>query len=148
MSKPTECIMPDCPNKLQARGLCRTHLRHLYESSDLDVQKVVEEHERSKQLEVEYDWDYLTEDQRSAIERGVRDACWDTYGLQGCDLEDMLQEAWIWAASHKTEVQGARSMVILRRHMKRRAIELHKTQWSEDRELDYFEDFLREGEDR
>ena len=146
--KPTKCIMPDCPNVPGSRALCSTHQRHLYEKSDLRVLEVVREHEQEKARKVEYDWDYLTEDQRSAIEHGVKDAYWDTYGLQSYDLEDMLQEAWIWAACHKSEVQSIRSMVILRRHIRRRAVEIHKTQWGEDRELDYFEDFLREGEDR
>lgn len=147
MSKPTECIMPDCPNKPDSRSLCSTHKRHLYDHGNPEVQRLVEEREREELLAAEFDWDYLSEDQRTAIEQGVRDAYWDTYGLQERDLEDMLQEAWIRAASHKAEVQKIKTFVMLRQQSKRWAIEANKTAWNNERQMDYFEDLLPRDEE-
>lgn len=148
MSKPTECIMPECANKPARRGLCWTHYEHLTEHASIAVQRVVEEHERQADLATEFDWDYLTEDQRSAIERGVKDAYWENSDLQGCDLENMLQEAWIRAASHKVEVQKIKTFTLLRQQAKRWAIEANVTGWTSDRRVDYLEDLLsRDKED-
>ena len=147
MSKPTECIMPDCPNKPARRELCWTHYEHLTEFASVEVQRVVEEREREALLAIEFDWDYLTEDQCSAIERGVRDAYWENSDLQECDLENMLQEAWIRAASHKAEVQKIKTFTMLRQQSKRWAIEANKTAWNNERRVDYFEDFLPRDEE-
>ena len=147
MSKPTECIMPDCPNKPKSRGLCGTHERHLYDHGNPEVQRLVEEREREELLAAGFDWDYLTEDQRSAIERGVRDAYWENSDLQIYDLENMLQEAWIRAASHKAEVQKIKTFTLLRQQSKRWAIEANKTAWNNERQVDYFEDFLPRDEE-
>lgn len=148
MSKPTECIMPECANKPARRGLCWTHYEHLTEHASIAVQRVVEEHERQADLATEFDWDYLTEDQRSAIERGVKDAYWGNSDLQESDLENMLQEAWIRAASHKVEVQKIKTFTLLRQQAKRWAIEANVTGWTSDRRVDYLEDLLsRDKED-
>lgn len=147
MSKPTECIMPECPNKPLSRGLCGTHQKHLYLHGGVEVQRVVEEHERQADLASELDWDYLTEDQCSAIERGVRDAYWENGRLQEYDLENMLQDAWIWAASHKAEVQRIETLAILRQKAKHRAIESNVTSWNAGRQVDYLEDLLALRED-
>lgn len=148
MSKPTECIMPECANKPARRGLCWTHYEHLTEHASITVQRVVEEAERQADLATEFDWDYLTEDQRSAIERGVKDAYWENSDLQESDLENMLQEAWIRAASHKAEVQKIKTFTLLRQQAKRWAIEANVTGWTSDRRVDYLEDLLsRDKED-
>lgn len=147
MSKPTECIMPDCPNKPARRELCWTHYEHLTEFASIEVQRVVEEREREKALAAEFDWDYLTEDQRTAIERGVRDAYWANGNLQEYDLENMLQEAWIWAASHKAEVQRIETFTLLRERARSRAVEANRAGWARESAVDYFEDLLSRDEE-
>ena len=147
--KPTECIMPQCANKPARRELCWTHYEHLTEFASIEVQRVVEEREREREkaMAAKLDWDYLTEDQRSAIERGVRDAYWENSDLQIYDLENMLQEAWIRAASHKAEVQKIKTFTLLRLQAKRWAIEANKTAWNNERQMDYFEDLLSRDEE-
>lgn len=141
--KPTECIMPGCSNIPRTRGLCSTHRENLYVHASVEVQRVVEEHERQNDIAGGWDWDYLTEDQRSAIERGVRDAYWENGRLQESDLDNMLQDAWIWAASHKAEVQKIRAVSILRRKVKHRIVEANLTSWKAEKDLDYLEDYVR-----
>lgn len=138
----TECIMPECGNKPARRGVCWTHYEHLTEHGSVEVQRVVEERDRERDLAVEFDWEYLDDDQRSAIERGVRDAYWENGTLQEYDLENMLQEAWIWAASHKAEVLKINTFTLLRERARSRAVESHRTGWSNESAVDYFEDFL------
>ena len=150
MSSPSaqpECIMPECQNNPVRRRLCWTHYEHLNEHASIAVQRVVEEHERQARLAVEFDWDYLTEDQCRAIEMGVRDAYWENSDLQECDLENMLQEAWIWAASHKAEVQRINTFTTLRLKVKHRAVEANVTAWTADRQMDYFEGLLPRNEE-
>ena len=142
-----ECIMPECQNNPVRRGLCWTHYEHLNEHASIAVQRVVEEHERQARLAVEMDWDYLDEDQRRAIEMGVRDAYWENSDLQECDLENMLQEAWIRAAGHKAEVQKIKTFTMLRQQAKRWAVEANVTAWTADRQMDYFEDLLPRNEE-
>lgn len=147
MSKPTECIMPECGNAPRSRGLCSTHREHLYVHGSLEVQRVVEEHERQADLATEFDWGYLTEDQRSAIERGVKDAYWENGGLQEYDLENMLQDAWIWAASHKAEVQRIETFTLLRERARSRAVKANRTSWAAEANVDHLEDLLAQRED-
>lgn len=150
MSSPSaqpECIMPECQNKPARRGLCWTHYEHLNEHASIAVQRVVEEHERQADLAAEFDWDYLTEDQRSAIERGVRDAYWENGRLQEYDLENMLQDAWIWAASHKAEVQRIETFTLLRERTRSRAVESNRAGWASEASMDYLEDILADRED-
>lgn len=143
----TECVMPECGNERHARGICQTHKRNLHEHGSLEVQRAVEEHERQAGLAVEFDWEYLTEDQSAAIRRGVRDAYWENGTLQEYDLENMLQEAWIWAASHKAEVLKINTFTLLRERARSRAVESHRTGWSNESAVDYFEDFLPRDEE-
>ena len=149
MSKPTECIMPECANKPARRGLCWTHYEHLTEHASITVQRVVEEAERqiTKGIAAKLDWDYLTEDQRSAIERGVRDAYWENGRLQEYDLENMLQDAWIWAASHKAEVQRLETFTLLRERARSRTVEANRTSWAAEANVDHLEDLLAQRED-
>lgn len=147
MSKLAECIMPDCSNKPKARGLCGTHQEHLYVHGSVEVQRVVEERERELSLASGLDWDYLTEDQRSAIERGVKDAYWANGSLQPHDLDNLLQEAWIWAASHKAEVQRIETFTLLRERARSRAVEANRAGWAQEAALDYFEDLLSRDEE-
>lgn len=150
MSSPSaqpECIMPDCRNRPRTRGVCSTHREHLYVRGSVEVQRVVEEHERQAAASVEMDWDYLTEDQCTAIRRGVEDAYWENSDLQRYDFEDMLQEAWIRAAGHKAEVQKIKTFTMLRQQAKRWATQANVTDWNNNRQVDYFEDFLPREED-
>lgn len=150
MSSPSaqpECIMPECHNQPRTRGVCSTHRDHLYVHGSVEVQRAVEEHERQASLAAEMDWDYLDEDQRRAIEMGVRDAYWENSDLQECDLENMLQEAWIRAAGHKAEVQKIKTFTMLRQQAKRWAVEANVTAWTADRQMDYFEDLLPRNEE-
>lgn len=147
MSKQTECIIPDCTNIPRTRGVCSTHREHLYEHGSVEVQRAVEEREHEQFLATETDWEYLTGEQRYAIERGVKDAYWENGTLQERDLENMLQEAWIWAATHKTEVLRIEKVSLLRERARSRSVDVHRTGWTEAQGMDYFEDFLRTDEE-
>lgn len=138
MSSPSVCEFPGCEGNLEARGLCRTHRRDLEEEGSLEVQAFVDERERQADIALagELDWEYLTDAQAKAIERGVDDAYYDnTSHLNWHDWQNLKQEMTIWAAGHRAEVQKFTSMRKLREHIKRRSIELHKTQWTGDRQV-------------
>lgn len=143
------CIMANCKNVQRTRGVCSTHREQLYEYGSLEVQRAVEAHEHEqllKQAEA-YDWHYLTEDQTKAIELGVRDAYFENGDLQDYDHENMLQEAWIWAASHKAEVERIEAFTTLRKKAKDRAIKANKTEWNTNRELVSLEAMFEDAEE-
>lgn len=145
----TDCIMTDCANKPKARSLCGTHQEQLYVHGSLEVQRAVEAHEHERLLAQAdaYDWEYLTDDQAKAIEMGVRDAYFENGDLQEYDHENMLQEAWMWAASHKAEVQRIETFTMLRKKAKDRAIEGNKSEWNANRELVSLEAMFEDSEE-
>lgn len=136
MSQLSVCEMPECENDAPWSGVCRTHYDHWANHGDQRVQAVIEGREHRLDLETDLDWEYLTDDQMKAVERGVADAYYDNDNhLNWHDWQNLQQEMLIWAAAHKTEVEGFTSMKMLRRHIKRRSIEVHRTQWSADRKI-------------
>lgn len=150
MTKPkAECRMPSCKNDVRARFVCGSHLNSFSEFADIRVQRVIEEAELERDLEkgAGFDWHYLTEDQAKAIEMGVRDAYFENDDLQGYDHENMLQDAWIWAASHKKDVQATTTFTMLRTEAKRKAIRAAQAGWNANRELVSLEAMFEDNEE-
>lgn len=145
----TDCIMTDCENKSARRAVCWTHYGHYTEWGDVRVTAAIEAHEHGQLLEQAeaYDWEYLTDDQAKAIEMGVRDAYFENGDLQSYDHENMLQEAWMWAASNKAEVQKISTFTRLRRQAKSRAIQANKSEWNANRELVSLEAMFEDSEE-
>lgn len=149
MSKRKSCLMAGCESRVAARELCWTHYKRLQDFADLEVQAVIDEREREKIREraAKLDWGYLTEDQRTAIEAGVKDAYFESGSLQQADLDNMLQDTWIWAASKKAEVQKIRTLTLLRERARSRIVEANRTRWRREAITDYFEDLLPRDEE-
>lgn len=132
------CELPGCETAQDWNGLCRTHRRAAEIHGNPEVQHFLAERDRQREIErgKSLDWEYLSDDQMVAIERGVRDAFYENRDLNEYDLDNLHQEMIIWAAGHKADVQRIRSPRLLRQQIKRRAIRLHRGQWERDREIE------------
>lgn len=148
-AKDQTCLMEGCSNGAARRGLCWTHYEHLTKFADIRVQRAVESHEREQLIASgsDLEWDYLTDEQYKAIERGVRDAYHEASGLNSYDLENLLQDMWIWCAGHRSEVEAVKSFKLLRQQARRWVIELHQTEWNANRRLDSYEALTEGRED-
>lgn len=83
------------------------------------------------------DWHYLDEMQVEAVNAGARDAFNGSGRHTVESLGDFEQDAMLYAALHRTELEKIRTFSILRKKIRDRLIRDGKEQWGKDRLLDY-----------